>query len=281
MPANRSRTERWRDSLWKIYERGGGLEFAVDHGSATSELKDLVWRVRILGLSDDEIRVELPGALGRSFRIDPGTALVGIMSVGQNRWMFHTEVLSVVDDARQGTGRALRLRMPEVVERCMRRTFDRISTAELHLPPVECWPLRNPRSALPAEVASRVRLLDLLDADLLGAPQAPGPDLMPDVGPKFGAKLANLGGGGVGLLLEHDAGPVLDGGPLFWLRIDLAPVLPAPLAMTARLAHTHLDSQQRVYAGMAFDFSYNPAHQHFIIDQMDRYLTSLQVRRVA
>lgn len=283
MPANRSRTERWKESLWKIYERGGGLEFAFARAESSDDApRDLVLRVRILGLTEDEIHVELPGALGRPFRIDPGAPLLGIMAVGQNRWMFHTEVLgSLTIDGRQGAVPALRLRMPDTVERCQRRSFDRISTASLTLPPVECWALLDVRSAAPAEVASRVRLLDMLDADLTGPSMTLGEPLMPDVGARTVGALSNLGGGGIGLVLDReDAGP-LEGARLFWLRVDLSPVLPAPLSLVGRLAHTHIDSQQRVYAGMAFEFAHNPGHQRFVLDQIDRYLTAIQTRRAA
>src|SRR4051812_49947975 len=34
VPAHRSRTEKWRDSLQQIAERGGGLEFSVSNGQA-------------------------------------------------------------------------------------------------------------------------------------------------------------------------------------------------------------------------------------------------------
>ncbi|MEQ8770650.1 MAG: hypothetical protein RIB60_09085 [Phycisphaerales bacterium] len=278
MPASRSRTERWRESLWRIYERGGGLEFALSADDARSPVKDLVWRVRILGLTDDEIHIEVPGAMGRSFGIDPGSSLIGIMSVGQNRWMFHTTVLGVMEfDGRAGPVRALRLQMPERVERCQRRSFDRISTAQLNLPRVECWSLRDVRSAIPAEVAARVRLLDACDADLTGSVPSDDP-MLPDVGATFPAMLANIGGGGVGLTVEPGFGGMLDSGPMFWLSIDMSPVLPAPLALTARLAHTHVDSQQRVYAGMAFEFGHHAAHRQFVLDQIDGYLTAVQRR---
>ncbi|GJM19143.1 MAG: hypothetical protein DHS20C14_13560 [Phycisphaeraceae bacterium] len=284
MPASRSRTERWRDSLWKIYERGGGLEFALSTDDAQADpVKDLVWRVRMLGLTEDEIRVELPGTLGRSFRIEEGSELVGIMSVGQNRWMFRTHVLGTVEmNGRSGPVRALRLEMPERVERCQRRTFNRVSDAQINLPTVDAWVLRDPRSAIPAEVASRVRLLDAHDSDISGIARI-GPEdaMLPDVGAQFAGKLANIGGGGVGLLVDSADAAALEGGTVFWLRVDLSPVLPAPLALTARLAHTHVDSQQRVYAGMAFEFAHHPSHQQFIVDQIGWYLSSLQRRAAA
>ena len=283
MPASRSRTLRWRDSLWRIYERGGGLEFAFAQDDDQPERgKDIVWRVRVLGLTDTEITIETPGALGQSFRVEPGAKLVGVMTVGQNRWMFHTDVLGMTEVAtRSGAMPALRLQMPAKVERCMRRNFERISTAELQLPEVRCWPLRDPKTAIPAEVASRVRLLDANDADLTG-PDPATDALMPDVGPPLQAQLANLGGGGVGLVLDHEQASLLEvGARLFWMRIDLSPRLPAPLCLTAKLAHTHIDSTQRVYAGMAFEFSHNPSHKRFVIDQIDRYLTGLQHQRRA
>ena len=269
MPASRSRTERWRDTLRNIQQRGGGLEFTADtDGQDTSA--DLVWRVRLLRVTDDELLIEAPGTMGKRFQVNPGDRLLGIMSVGQNRWMFHTHVISR-DDAQ---GPALRLAMPERVERCTRRAFDRISTASLSLPEVECWALRDPRSAVACEVADRVRTLDLLDADLTGSPgtsSEPSSEL-PDVGPKFSAQLANIGGGGVGLRIPASSASLINSAHLFWLRIDLRPVVPLPLSVTARRAHTHIDSTQNVYAGMAFEFQLNPSHKAFVVEQIARYV---------
>ena len=278
MPASRSRTQRWRDSLQKIQQRGGGLEFAADTGSNPGA-GDLVWRVRLLGLSDTDLVVEAPGAMGKRFGVTVGARLVGIMSVGQNRWMFHTRVIEILS----GPNPALRLEMPERVERCMRRSFDRVSTARLTLPTVECWTLRDPRSAVPCEVANRVRILDQLDSDIVASigPDIPDAVDLPDVGAKFSAELANIGGGGIGLRIARDAGPTVESAHLFWLRIDLRPDVPSPLAVTARRAHTHIDSAQNLYAGMAFEFQLNPAHRGFVIDQISRFFSAAQRRAAA
>ena len=280
MPANRSRTDRWRQSLHNIYERGGGLEFAIKH-TEDDGIKDLVWRVRILGISENEILIEQPGAMGQSFRIDEGVELVGIMSVGQNRWMFSTCVVGkAMNETRSGTFPALRIQMPNNVERVMRRYSDRTSIAHLDLPRVECWKLLDPLSAVPVEVANRVQVEELVrngeTADASDDQMA-----LPSVGPKFEANLANLGGGGVGLVVskEHRAG--IDSGKVFWLRMDLRPTIPAPIVLTAKLAHSHIDSQQNTYAGMAFEFGINNQHKDFIIKQISRYIGSLQQQRKA
>ena len=280
MPANRSRTDRWRDSLHNIYERGGGLEFAIKHDSQDG-IKDLVWRVRILGLSDDEILIEQPGAMGQSFRIDEGIGLVGIMSVGQNRWMFDTQVVGkTINETRSGAFPALRIAMPDKVTRCMRRNTDRTPVTNLQLPRVECWKLLDPFSAVPVEVANRVQIEQLIRE---GGTASGCDDQMalPSVGPKFEAELANLGGGGVGLVVprEHRAG--IDSSKVFWLRMDLPPPIPAPIVLTAKCVHSHIDSQQNTYAGMAFEFGVNNQHKDFVLKQMARYIGSLQPRRKA
>lgn len=282
MPANRSRTDRWRSSLWKIYERGGGLEFIVERPDAAENTStDLVWRVRILHLSDDEITIELPGTLGKSFDLSTGTRLLGIMAVGQNKWMFHTEVLGPSKVSYRNTFGAIRIAMPHTVERCQRRTFDRISTASVKLPEVNCWPLIDPRSAVPAEMANRIMILDLQDRDLTGEGSPPTKEELPEVGPAFSAKLANIGGGGIGLQIERSCASALDSCRMFWFRIDLRPSIPAPMALTARLAHTHIDSQQNVYAGFAFEFGLNPSHKAFVLGQIDRYMRHAQLRSAA
>lgn len=279
MPANRSRTERWRENLEKIAERGGGLEITIDHGN-TGEIRpsDLLWRVRVLNVGDHEIICETPGALGERIAIAPGTPLLCVMSVGQNRWMFHSEALG---ERRMPDGdRALRMRTPERVERCQRRTFDRISTASLSLPPVDCWPLVDPRSAATAEAANRVQIMDMHDAGITGTTTT-SMFSEPEVGAQFHARLANIGGGGVGLEVNRRDASAVSATRLFWLKIDLRPIIPAPIGLTARLAHTHMDSGQNIYAGMAFEFGLNPSHKRFVIDQIGRYMREMQTSKAA
>src|ERR1051325_138282 len=143
VPAHRSRTDRWRDLLKQIAERGGGLEFSVAKG-AQADLNngpDLVWRVRLLGITDAQLLLEQPLAMGHPVKFEDGMELVAVMSVGQNRWMFHTRVLGANVPSQFGSQRGLRVAAPTNVERCARRDFLRISTAELRLPEVRCWPL--------------------------------------------------------------------------------------------------------------------------------------------
>ncbi|MEZ6242892.1 MAG: hypothetical protein R3B57_07585 [Phycisphaerales bacterium] len=280
MPASRSRTQRWRESLEKIHQRGGGLELTLDRGPDAPG-GDLVWRVRLLEIGPNSLKVEHPGALGVPFPVKRGSKLIGIMAVGQNRWMFHTEILAISEGS--GGSPTLEIAAPQGVERCMRRSFDRIRTASVTLPPVECWALLDPATARAAEIACRTQLLDLQDDDILGrgdwgVDEAP---LLPDVGQRFMGELANIGGGGAGLRFSKDHAPALDGRRYFWLRMDLRPVLPAPLAVTARLAHSHLDSAQNVYAGMAFEFQHHAEHKAFVLDQIKRYFELTQRRKAA
>jgi hypothetical protein len=282
VPANRSRTDRWRQSLQKIYERGGGLEFAIDRHDEQDGMKDLVWRVRLLELSDDEMVIEQPGAMGQSFMINKDVDLIGIMAVGQNKWMFNTKVLgTTINRTRSGSFPALRVQMPQKVVRCMRRNSDRTSIAHIKLPTVECWKLIDPISAVPLEVANRIQIEDLAaQGDTTPQPQDTQVTL-PTVGPKFHANLANLGGGGVGLIVPKESRADIDSSKVFWLRLDLRPTIPVPVVMTAKLVHTHLDSQQKTYAGMAFDFGINNQHKGFVIQQIARYINSVQEFRKA
>ena len=79
MPASRSRTHEWKRLLQQIAERGGAIEIAVAHPDhdanepdAHAAGPDLVWRVKILDLGEDEIVVESPMALGRDIHIEEG-----------------------------------------------------------------------------------------------------------------------------------------------------------------------------------------------------------------
>ena len=102
MPASRSRTERWRDSLRQVHERDGALEIsiptsrpptAVGSGVQTESGwhgADLIWRVRIISLSDTEIVVEQPSAAGAWIDLQAGVRLIAVLAIGQKRGMFHT-----------------------------------------------------------------------------------------------------------------------------------------------------------------------------------------------
>src|SRR5262245_26468511 len=97
VPANRSRTHEWRRCLRQVYARKGALEIAVAQDMADAEDGlHLVWRVRLLAVSETEIIVEQPCTLGQLIPIDQGIQLVAILSIGQNRWMFTTTNLGPI-----------------------------------------------------------------------------------------------------------------------------------------------------------------------------------------
>lgn len=294
MPARRSRTEHWRESLQQLQERNGALEISVptpesdaniDPADETLARKNLVWRVRIFAIREDEIIVEQPVVLRKHIALEPGLELVGVIAIGPNRWMFRTKNLGLAMFPLNGDRDvpALRLMAPDSVERCQRRNFYRAPTAGLVLPPCECFPLLDPTSVVPAQAANRQDILDRQAAGAEGVPAVvgrigPGGDkmLLPDVGPGFPATLVNLGGGGVGLMVEPEQASALGRHKLFWVRIDLGADLGAPLCAVARLAHTHIDTSKRAYAGMAFDFSADPRHEQFVVNQILKYVAQLQ-----
>ena len=283
MPAHRSRTSDWRRCLEQVYERNGALEIAVARSSEgdEDESRHLVWRVRLVNITEQEIFVEQPTTLSQVIHLEPGIELVAILAIGQNRWMFSTTNLGVtsyqLNDHRTIT--VLRLVMPESVERCQRRNYYRMETASLNLPEVEIWPLLDPKSVLLAERASQLKF----EADEGSAGQDADAETgalddatMPEVGPKFTATLLNIGGGGVGLRVAPQDAPALTRLKVFWLRFSLPPGLTTPICATAKLVHTHVDSTQHTYAGMAFDFSFNPIHQRLVVDQICRYIATQQ-----
>lgn len=279
--------------LAQVCERGGGLELAIarDQGSGEPDAAaapDLLWRVRLLGVRDAELLVESPAALGQSLPIRPGTDLVATFTVGQNRWMFRTRALRHAAPQSVG-GRgplvpASVLAAPEGVERCSRRSNLRVGTATLRLPMVQCWPLLDPASVVAAESVNRALLLERMNpstgtAGPAGEEETPDAVLLPEVGPMFHAQLQNLSGGGLGLVVGPNEAANLDRHRYFWLRVDLRPDIPLPLAMTARRVHAHLDSGQNVHAGLAFDYAHNPQHQRFVSQLLERYLDHLESRQ--
>ncbi|MCH2160626.1 MAG: hypothetical protein MK085_02000 [Phycisphaerales bacterium] len=266
----------------QIHERGGAIEFTVaqpdqeqgNEPSSHASGSDLVWRVKILQVSDEEIVVESPMALGRDIRIEQGMHLVGAIAIGQNRWTFRTINLGPFTEGHHREHPGLRLKMPESVDRSQRRRI-RVDTQAINLPKVEIWPLLDPKTVIPAERANELAFAEL-QSDGGTKSEGDNESQMPTVGPKFTASLANLGGGGVGLVVEsEDAGP-LGRHRVFWLRLNLAPELPIPAVVSGKVVHTHIDSAQRTYAGVAFDFSFNPGHQQVLAAQIAHYITQRQ-----
>jgi len=275
MPAKRSRTERWKDCLHQIADRRGAIELSLKPASdADARSPHLIWRVGVLGASETEIRVEQPSVVGQPIPLDDDQPFVGVMAIGQNRWMFHTRLLGRVAVAQRSGARTeiLRLSMPEGVERCQRRNFYRVSTAELRLPSVECWPLLDPTSVVGAQAACLAQACVSPGLRLADENAEEDASVLPEVGPKFHAHLMNLGGGGAGLLADPENARGLEGQRSLWLRIDLRPSMPTPLSVAVKVCHTRLDSAHNVYAGVAFDFTFSGEYQRFVIDRVCRFI---------
>jgi len=299
VPAMRSRNENWHRSLVQIHERGGALEVTLPRyigrtetgvptvvdGDEDQFAKNIIWRVRILEMDKDWIVVDQPMALGQTFDFNDDIELIGIIAIGQNRWMFRTTVMGKQKVDLSG-GRnsivGLKLKMPTQVERCQRRNFYRVSTLGLDLPKVTMYPLLDPRSAIIAETACREEIFSLEDKGVAAriGPEDPNSFKLPEVGPPIESRLMNVGGGGVGLILDTSDQTIVKTHQAFWLRIDLRPDIPSPLCVVTRLRHTHIDSSQRLYMGLSFDFAHNPSYQQFIVDQLCRYVAIMQRRQV-
>lgn len=269
VPASRSRTERWKDSLHQIAARQGGIEFAIDRDTASP---GVMWRVRLLSLTDSELIIEQPAAAGQPVIIPEGTEITVVIAIGQNRWTFPSRVMGRRPFI-AGRHPAIALRMPEGVERCARREFARAATGSFALPKVECFPLLNPTSVVDAELANRALICELARTN---SPWTDAkPLILPEVGPSFAAQMLNIGGGGLGLLVDRGETSHLGRSPLLWMRVDLRPEIAAPLGITGRVAHTHLDHEQRLHLGLAFDFSFHPGHKEFVIGQITGYVNRL------
>lgn len=275
MGPNRQKTQHWQSTLRQVLEGGGSIEISIDGGPGDAMLQDLVWRVRLLEMRDDEMLIAQPAAARRGINLEAGCPLVGAMSIGQNRWMFHTNVIRYDGVPPR---RSIWVTMPESVERCRRRAFHRISSAEIHLPDVRVCALKDRASAVPVEIASRHAAGD-------GVSASSNPLGLPDVGPEFPAKLQNIGSGGLGLIVGPEHASALHQSSLFWIRLPLDGEGAAPLLMTARLSHVRMDSSRDAHAGFAFDFSMDPDHEAFIGERILEYAGSrqrlIQTRRAA
>ena len=63
---------------------------------------------------------------------------------------------------------------------------------------------------------------------------------------------------------------------VFWMRVPLPPVISSPICATAKMVHLHMSASQDYYAGMAFDFTFNPGHQQFVVNQISHYIAMQQ-----
>lgn len=285
--ANRSRTENWKQCLQQIASRGGALEIAVKHDDLMQPHSDLIWRVRLLSVDGKDMVVEHPSAVGKIFKLSLNTDLVVGMTIGQNRWMFSTRVMGArqIKTSMGRDAHGLVLELPGKVERCSRRAFYRVSTAEFALPKVECWPLLEPASVIVAETANRQMITDLLARRWAGEDVTERAQLamtnleLPIVGPKFHANLLNISGGGLGLVVDLQHSGNFNRNTHFWVRVHLTPHVPAPLALTIKRAHSHMDAAQNVYGGFSFDFSQHPAHQKFVSEILARYVESIEAKQ--
>ena len=278
MPASRSRTHEWKKLLQQIAERGGALEIAVAHPESEGEEPsahaagpDLVWRVKVIDVEETEIWVEQPVALGQGVQIDQGTELVAAITVGQNRWTFRTVNLGSHKETKAHRSGGIRLRMPTGVARSQRRRL-RVDTQGITLPHVEMWPLLDPKSVLPAERATELAFERWKAGEAIDSEGLLSESVMPSVGPRFTAELANLGGGGVGLVVGSNDAGLLGRHRVFWVRLSLRPEMPIPVCVSGKVVHTHIDSSQRTYVGIAFDFSFNQAHQKLVASQILGYI---------
>lgn len=261
--------------MQQVFERGGTLEIAVARpGSQAHDpaehvtASDLVFRLKILELADDHISIEGAVALGKAIKIQDGTELVGAITIGQNRWKFRSRVLS---SQPAGRGEALRLELPESVERCLRR-FTRFEVAGLQLPTIDVYPLLDPTSTTKAEEFNE----SVFAATNAGAATPCGDQPMPKVGPKFNATLMNIGGGGIGIRVEAAEAGALSRHRIFWFSIPMGGRDAVPVVASGKVVHTHLDSSQCTYAGVSFDFSFRPTHQTTVADQVALHMTRAQ-----
>lgn len=283
MPARRSRTEHWRETLEQLQQRNGAIELTIPGAPSAADgseesASSLIWRVRVLAITDTEVLVEHPVVLRQRVELNPGIDLVGVIVSGPNRWMFSTRHLgnavALVTGGRETP--AIRLSMPDRIERCQRRSFYRVSSVGLTLPRVECHALHDPASAALAEAANRSEFEALQGQNGVIARIETGGIVLPDIGPSIPGVLMNLGGGGAGVLFEPEQARALERYRHLWMRLHLTPYVPVPLGLAARVVHTHLDAQHRVYAGVSFDFSGDRTHERFVITQLCQYVSDVQ-----
>ena len=268
MPAQRSRTTGWRRCLQQLVDHKGSLQIALAPNGPTGH--DFVWRAKLISVDDNEIFVEMPTAAGEPLPLEEGVQLLGIIAIGQNRWMFRTQCVGSCSYRAYGKdGIGLKLQLPSTVERCQRRRDYRISTDTLALPTIASWPLLDPRSVVLPERMCQLRIERHFNGET--TPEAmQEEDCMPDVGPAFQATIVNIGGGGIGLQVPSGEASGIGRHRLHWLKFPLPGNDGPHLCVTAKLMHWHLEAGGTTYMGMMFDFSFNPSHKRFVTGQITR-----------
>ncbi len=239
---------------------------------------DIIWRSQMIALHEASIEVESPQALGRTVQLKEGVKLVAAFVIGQNRFAFHTSILP--GPAKTAHSLSLFLAQPDSIERCQRHN-DRFDLQGLQLPQVTLWPLLEPRSVGVAERANELAFEahsrgEKVDVGASSVNEA----LTPNMGPSITGTLMNVGGGGVGIRIVSSEAGALSRHRIFWIRIALGKDNPVPLVATGKLVHTHIDSMNNTYAGMAFDFSFNPEHQKTVASQIASYVQRVQAKQI-
>jgi hypothetical protein len=274
VPANRSRTENFLQNLRDIAERSGPAEvrFLGDGDGLASPVARVPWRVQLLRVEPSRLLISTPSAAGQTMPVNTGSALSVVYAIGQNRWTFQSRVLG---SGISGDRSWLALEMPTSVSRCARRLDERATTMGQEAS-IRCWPLLDPTSARLAEVACAIRYAQTTRLPGMNGPTLVSEDPMPDVGPELSAALLNISGGGLGLRVRQEHAVVLDRHAFLFARLQIQGALPAPLAMTLRRVHSHLDSSGLVYVGCAFEFAFHAEHQRFLADAMASCIRALQ-----
>ena len=93
--------ERWKDYLERLPERGCDRDrrpFQRDPAGSGPPDPGRRLAGAVVACNARSLVVEQPGAPGKQLAIDPGTPLIAAMTVGQNRWMFHTRVVGLQSD---------------------------------------------------------------------------------------------------------------------------------------------------------------------------------------
>jgi hypothetical protein len=129
-----------------------------------------------------------------------------------------------------------------------------------------------------AEAATRAQMNDFEKRGVVANDNELSPLAMPVVGLRYGARLMNVGSGGVGLLVPKTDASAAQRAKLIWMRVDLRPVLPMPVGMVGKVVHAHLESTQDLYLGVSFEFAFNVSHRSFVLEQFEKYMQRLQAR---
>lgn len=220
---SKSAKPKWIETLEWMQEQNEPLQ-VMDLSDSADETIVPLYRANLLAIEDGALVLERPRQAVMDQRLLGGSVVSVAATDKHSRWEFTSTVLETVSYELNGRTAlpAVKLSMPSEVRSAQRRDFFRVSVVGANLKPV--------------------RMQALVDDSEL-----PGSDV-------FEATVLNVGGGGLGVQLEHKPGFDLSQFAYYRCVFEL-PTYSTPLELKAQLVHLETGPTGKSYLGLSFEFA--------------------------